>query len=549
MESANEKYLYYLLSNITPEGKFGLKILAGIADLNRGSFFTVRHFHPTLPKGCSRMHKDKIPALVDEALRSSWNAFQSFRKKTLKERADFLRTIAETLQLEQEELIITANRETNLSMAQLTMELKRTIFQLTSYAKACETGSWLDLRIDTANTERQPPKPDLRKMLVPLGPVVIFGASNFPFAYSTAGGDTACALAAGCTVVLKAHPAHEQTSIMVAAAVQEAAKINELPSSVFIHLEGQGFELGQALVQHPLTSAVGFTGSFEGGRALFDIANRRKVPIPVFAEMGSVNPVFLMPQKLANDTEKIASMFGSSITQGNGQFCTNPGLMIGIESDALNRFVQLLGKIIQNNQPSRMLHPGIAKSFREKRSRSLETNGVTLAASTMIQGAEDESIPSLATVKANDFLQNPVLHEEVFGPFSLLVICKDADEMLQVARSMEGQLTTTLIAEEEEVQLNSELVAVLLQMAGRLILNGVPTGVEVALAMHHGGPFPATTDSRFTAVGADGIKRFARPVCYQNWSNELLPDELKNENPLGLWRTINDKITQDAAIQ
>jgi NADP-dependent aldehyde dehydrogenase len=373
---------------------------------------------------------------------------------------------------------------------------------------------------------------------------VVFGASNFPFAYSTAGGDTACALAAGCTVLIKAHPAHAETSEMVAAAFNKAAQKNNLPQGVFIHLHGASFEVGKALVQHPLTKAVGFTGSFEGGKALFDLANQRPIPIPVFAEMGSVNPVFLLPLKLKKDTELIASMYASSITQSAGQFCTNPGILVGIEDESLNTFKKLLGGKIQETEPVKMLHSGIAKSFYQKREKALAEEGVGIAAVTAIDADVDESIPTLAEVPAEIFLKNHLLHKEVFGPYSLLVKCRNVDEMLQVALHLEGQLTTSLMATDEEVQQYPELVEALQDLCGRFVLNGVPTGVEVALAMHHGGPFPATTDSRFTAVGSDGIKRFARPVCYQNWTDELLPDELKNENPLELWRTINNGLTK-----
>jgi NADP-dependent aldehyde dehydrogenase len=430
----------------------------------------------------------------------------------------------------------------------LLVELKRTLFQLTSYGQACEEGTWLDIRIDTADPERNPPKPDLRKMLIPLGPVVVFGASNFPFAYSTAGGDTACALAAGCPVIIKAHPAHAETSEIMADAVRRAAKKCQLPEGVFIHLHGSGFEVGKALVQHPLTKAVGFTGSFEGGKALFDLANQRPNPIPVFAEMGSVNPVFLLPGKLKEETGKIASMYAASITTSVGQFCTNPGIMVGLEGKELDEFLAHLGEQIEKSRPAKMLHKGIALSFHRKRSEALAQPDTQVAAQSSYTGTEEESMPTIAVTTAAAFLANPLLHQEVFGPYSLLIKCTNAGEMLQVAQHMEGQLTTSLIATNEEVKQNALLVDALQSICGRLVMNGVPTGVEVALSMHHGGPFPATTDSRFTAVGADGIKRFARPICYQNWEDSLLPDELRNSNPLGLWRTVNNQLTKNSIV-
>ena len=489
--------------------------------------------------------KDATIEEVDEALQSAQKAFEVYRHKNLKERAQFLRSIAKELEAISSDLLATANRETHLDEARLKVELKRTLFQLTSYAQACEEGTWLDIRIDTGDPSRNPPKPDLRKMLIPLGPVVVFGASNFPFAYSTAGGDTACALAAGCPVIIKAHPAHAHTSELVAMAAQKAAREHGLPEGVFIHLHGAAFEVGKALVQHALTNAVGFTGSFEGGRALFNLANEREVPIPVFAEMGSTNPAFLLPGKLRQEAEKVADMLAASITQSVGQFCTNPGILVGIEGVELETFLQLLGKKIEQTRPAKMLHQGIAKSYHAKRAEALRHEDVQLVAQTIYNYTEEESIPTIARTTAAEFLSNPLLHKEVFGPYSLVVSCRNKEEMVQVARAMEGQLTATLIATIEEAAQEGALIDALQGICGRLVFNGVPTGVEVALAMHHGGPYPATTDSRFTAVGADGIKRFARPICYQGWTNELLPQELKNENPLGLWRTVNNALTKE----
>ena len=490
-------------------------------------------------------YKDATVDEVNQALIQSNKAFNAYKKLDLKIRAAFLYAIADELKKSETELILNAQRETNLDEARLQIELKRTIFQLTSYGDACVKGTWLDIAIDTADEERIPPKPDVRKMLIPVGPVVVFGASNFPFAYSTAGGDTACALAAGCTVIIKAHPAHAQTSELVSKAVHKAAAYIGLPQNVFIHLHGTSFKVGQTLVHHPLTKAVAFTGSFDGGKALFDLANSRPVPIPVFAEMGSVNPVFLLPEKLRTETKSIAHNYIKSITQSAGQFCTNPGILVGIEDDALAQFKQLVGEGIRMTTPAKMLHAGIAKHFHNKRKAAIEAGANIIAAndSTIKQ---NEGIPTFAEVNAETFLNNPLFHKEVFGPYSLLVVCKERDQMKQVAEAIEGQLTCTLIGTEEELKDNLALVDILKEKCGRLVLNGVPTGVEVVLGMHHGGPFPATTDCRFTAVGADGIKRFARPLCFQNWSNDLLPPELKNENPLGLWRTVNNALTKDA---
>ncbi len=488
------------------------------------------------------MFKDASIQEINEALQSAWSAFHEYRKLSLQHRANFMRAIAAEIEQCGDKLIRTAMKETHLTEARLVSERARTIFQLESYALACEQGTWLDARIDTANPDRNPPKPDIRKMLVPLGPVVVFGSSNFPFAYSTAGGDTACALAAGCPVIVKAHPAHPETSQLVADAISIAAEKSNMPYGIFSHLHGASFEVGKALLMHPLTKAVGFTGSFTGGKQLYDWANQRKEPIPVFAEMGSINPVFLMPDKLQHSYKDIASMYAASITLGVGQFCTNPGLIIGLESDALQSFIHDLGKHIQQVSPAAMLHPGIVKAYKEKKGVALLQDDVHLVAESSTEVKADEGLPTVATATGETFLDNPVLHQEVFGPYSIVIRCKDMEEMTKVAKRLEGQLTSTLMATDKDLQENEDLVEAVKNICGRLILNGVPTGVEVCLSMQHGGPFPATTDSRFTSVGADGIRRFARPLAFQNWPDHLLPDELKNANPLGIWRTVNNEL-------
>lgn len=488
------------------------------------------------------MFKDATTNEINEVMQQAWSAFHTYRKLSLKRRAGFMRAIAAELEDCGDELIQTTMRETNLPEARLRNERARTIFQLENYALACEQGMWLDARIDTAIPDKNPPRPDIRKMLVPLGPVVVFGSSNFPYAYSTAGGDTACAFAAGCPVIIKAHPAHPQTSQIVADAILKAADKCSMPKGIFAHVYGASFEVGKALVMHPLTKAVGFTGSYIGGKQLFDWANQRKEPIPVFSEMGSINPVFLLPEKLKSSSTEIAKMYAGSITLGVGQFCTNPGLIIGIDNDDLKSFVHDLGKVIQQTAPGPMLHPGILKAYKERKGAALLQDDVHLVAESETAVKENEGLPTIATASGQAFLNNPVLHQEVFGPYSLVISCKDMNEMIEVAKHLEGQLTTTLMATENDIKNNDELIESVKNICGRFIVNGVPTGVEVCLSMHHGGPFPATTDSRFTSVGADGIKRFARPLCFQNWPNDQLPDELKNENPLGIWRTVNNEL-------
>lgn len=491
------------------------------------------------------MYTDASMEVINSTMEDAWDAFHQYRKMPLKKRADFMRAIGEELKKNEEELVHSAMKETNLPEARLKGELARTIFQLNQYGEATERGNWLEARIDTAIPDKMPAKHDIRKMLIPIGPVVVFGASNFPFAYSTAGGDTACAFAAGCPVIVKAHPAHAETSEKVAAAIFNAVKQQKMPKGIFAHIHGAGVEVGKALVMHDHTKAVGFTGSLGGGKQLFDWGNQRKVPIPVFSEMGSINPVFLLPEKLKKSSEEIATAYAASITQGVGQFCTNPGLIIGIEGDELQKFISILGEEIKKVAPAKMLHPGIAKAFDEKKDKALQQGNVKTVSVSKITKKENEGTPTVATASGKDFLNNPVLHQEVFGPYSLVVRCKDINEMTNVAKKLEGQLTSTLMATDNDFLSNEELVEAVKNICGRFILNGVPTGVEVCLSMQHGGPFPATTDSRFTSVGADGIKRFARPIAFQNWENKLLPDELKNENPLGIWRTVNNELTRE----
>jgi alpha-ketoglutaric semialdehyde dehydrogenase len=488
------------------------------------------------------MYNDATVEEIEVIMQRAWKAFHEYKKLSLKQRADFMHTVALEIENLGDEVLQTAHDETHLPEARLRNERTRTIFQLNHYAEACERGDWLEARIDTAIPDRNPPKPDLRKMLIPLGPVVVFGAANFPFAYSTAGGDTACAFAAGCPVIVKAHPAHAATSEMVANAILKAASNCNMPEGIFAHVHGAGNEVGEALVKHPFTKAVGFTGSFLGGKQLFDWANQRKEPIPVFAEMSSINPVFLLPEKLKQSPVDTAKLYAGSITLGVGQFCTNPGLIIGIDNDDLQTFIQTLGEEIKKVSPGDMLHAGIFKNYVERRANALAQEKVEIISASEAEPLFNQATPTLASATAQAFINNPILHMEVFGPYSLVIRCKNIDEMIDVAKHIEGQLTATLMATENDIHTYNELIELVKNICGRFILNGAPTGVEVCLSMQHGGPYPATTDSRFTSVGADGIKRFARPICYQNWPNELLPDELKNENPLNISRTINDRL-------
>ena len=480
------------------------------------------------------MFKDFTTEEINNVMEDAWQAFLSYRKMSLKQRADFMRSIAIEISNLGDALTKIAMQETNLTEARLKTEKDRTIHQLNSYAAFCESGQWMDIRIDKADPNRNPPKPDLRKMLVPLGPVVVFGAANFPFAYSTAGGDTACAFAAGCPVIVKAHPGHAATSEMVANAILKAASNCNMPNGIFTHVHGTSSAVGEALVKHTYTKAVGFTGSFAGGKQLFDWGNQRKEPIPVFAEMSSVNPVFLFPEKINTSANEIAKMLAASISLSAGQFCTSPGIIIGINGEGLETFINDLSGEIKKVSPAAMLNSGIYKNYLEKKEKALKQNKVESiinSPSGLATADRDLMIsPTIATTTAQNFISNPLLQQEVFGPYAIIVRCADINEMTAVAKNLEGQLTATFMATENDIINNEALVDIVKNSCGRFILNAVPTGVEVCLAMQHGGPFPSTTDSRFTSVGADGIKRFARPVTFQNWPNALLPDELKDEN-------------------
>ena len=484
---------------------------------------------------------------IHEAVTLAWEAFGEFRNTTGNQRAGFLRKIADEIEALGATLIEVYCQETGLPEGRAIGERGRTSFQLRSFAELVESGSWLSASIDTADSDRKPaPKPDLRKMMVPIGPIAVFGASNFPLAYSTAGGDTASALASGCPVVVKSHPMHAATGELVASAIVKAAKATQMPNGVFSNLNSSGIEVGEQLVKHPKIKGVGFTGSIVGGRALFDMASARDEPIPVFAEMGSINPVILLPKALKNKGLEWAKTYASSITLGTGQFCTNPGLILGVSDAGLDDFIQSLAEEIVQIEPSCMLSPGISKRYAESRSKMLGEGEVNLMADYAEVVAENYAKQSVVVVEGVDFLKNPRLHQEVFGPFSMVVRCKDAGELETIVQGLEGQLTGTIISEENEIENFPNIVNALQNRVGRLIFNGVPTGVEVCPSMQHGGPYPASTDSRFTAVGIHAIQRWVRPVSYQNWPDQLLPEALKNDNPLGIERLVDGVLTTNS---
>jgi len=506
---------------------------------------TFQTFNPELNKKNDQIFYEASNDEIEESIDLAKNAFEDYKNTNPQERSKFLNSIADEILSISDELLEVYCSETGLPAGRSRGELKRTIGQLRSFADLVLDGSWVEASIDTAIPEREPmPKPDLRKMMMPLGPVVVFGASNFPLAYSTAGGDTASALAAGCPVIVKSHPMHAGTGEIVASAIISAAKKNNMPDGVFSNLNSKDISVGVKLVNHPNVKAVGFTGSLKGGRSIYDLASKRDTPIPVFAEMGSTNPIIIMPAKIKNDYEDLAVKFAKSITVGSGQFCTNPGMIISIKGNELNRFIESLSLELKKIEPSCMLHPNILEAYNSNANQTISNKDVEIFYQSDLINKENYPKHILATVDSNTFIQNKNLHHEVFGPFSLIIKCNDMNDLRKVIFSIQGQLTGTIIGEKDEIYQNKDLIDLLGSRVGRIIFDGVPTGVEVCPSMLHGGPYPATTDSRFTAVGTNSIQRWVRPFSFQDFPDELLPDELKNNNPLNIKRTVNGVITR-----
>ncbi|MGH7951761.1 MAG: aldehyde dehydrogenase (NADP(+)) [Limisphaerales bacterium] len=478
---------------------------------------------------------------VERATQLSAEAFAIFSQWSGAKRAAFMQRIAEVLEANANAIVERANLETALPLPRLQGELARTCFQLRFYGEAAANGLFAGARIDYADPNRKPqPKPDLRSVMRPLGPVVVFGASNFPLAYSVAGGDTASAFAAGCPVIVKAHTAHPGVSEIVGAAIQQAARETNAPDGIFSLLFDDGFEIGAALVKHPLVKAVGFTGSRRGGRALMDAAAARPEPIPVFAEMSSINPVFFLPGALRQNAEMIAANLHGSVTLGVGQFCTCPGLIF-VENAAAKIFLQKLESLMAATTPGTMLTPVISAAYRAGVEKFSKTPGVQSVARTNAAANSAQAGAALFVANADAFLANHNLMDEVFGPSTLIVQWNSRDEMLAAARNLEGQLTATVHGTAEDFAAHRDLLAILETKAGRLVCNGFPTGVEVCHAMTHGGPYPATSDGRSTSVGTRAMERFLRPVSYQNFPDAALPDELKEANLLGIWRLVDGK--------
>ena len=478
---------------------------------------------------------------IDAAVEAAVQAYPLFRALSAEVRATFLDAIAQEIDALGDDFIAEVSRETALPAARLQGERSRTSNQMRLFAKVLRRGDFYGARIDTALPERQPlPRPDVRQYKIGIGPVAVFGASNFPLAFSVAGGDTAAALAAGCPVVVKAHSGHMVTSELVANAIERAVKRSGVPAGVFNMIYGNG--VGAQLVKSPGIQAVGFTGSLRGGRALCDMAAARPQPIPVFAEMSSINPIILLPQALQIRGDTIARELVASVVMGCGQLCTNPGLILGVRSPELTRFIEQMRDAMVVQVPATMLNSGGLKSYDAGVQRLTQLAGVTVVAAG---GSSDtQAVPHLFKGDATLlFSKDAPLEEEVFGPATVIVELESREQLLDFARNMHGQLTATLQAQPEDLRANKDLIALLESKAGRLLVNGFPTGVEVCDAMVHGGPYPATSDARGTSVGTLAIERFLRPVCYQNYPDDLLPAALQNTNPLGLLRLVNGEKT------
>ena len=517
-------------------------ILLGAAETAGDDFF--RAVAPSTGEALDPPFATAGPGHVEQACMLAEAAADSFMDSEPEFRARFLEAVADRIAAIGDGLIVRAMAESGLPRARLEGERGRTIGQLRLFAGVVRQGDWVDATIDPALPDRAPlPRPDLRRRNVAIGPVAVFGASNFPLAFSVAGGDTASALAAGCPVVVKGHPAHPGTGELVARAIQAAVAECGLHEGVFSYLPGAGNALGGALVADPRIKAVGFTGSRSGGLALVQIAAARPEPIPVYAEMSSINPVILFPAALRARGDAIAPAYIQSLTMGAGQFCTNPGVLLALDGPDLDRFVEAAAAALGESQPQPMLSPGIHASFEQ----GVDALASHAAVKTVARGCVGEGVNqargALFMTDAGSFLADRALGHEVFGSSSIIVRCADMGEIAHVIAALEGQLTTTLLLDPEDEPAAATLIPAIARKAGRILANGWPTGVEVSHAMVHGGPFPATSDGRTTSVGSLAIARFLRPVCYQNLGDALLPAVLRSDNPWHVARRIDGAVT------
>jgi|KBSMisStandDraft_5_1062788.scaffolds.fasta_scaffold01078_7 2,5-dioxopentanoate dehydrogenase len=521
----------------------GLSFIGSERGSRNGSSFQA--FAPSTGEPIQPVYRSATLQELDRAANLAAEAFPVYSQTTGLARGAFLRRIANGFESHRDELAQRAHLETALPLPRLTGEVTRTANQFRLFAAVVEEGSWVQARIDPALPDRQPlPRPDLRSMLRGLGPVVVFGASNFPLAFSVGGGDTASALAAGCPVIVKAHAAHPGTGEIAGRIIAEAVAAESLPPGTFSMLFGAGVEIGAALVKHPHMRAVGFTGSLRAGRALMDAAASRPDPIPCFTEMSSGNPVFILPGALRKGPAALAQGLFGSFTLGAGQFCTKPGIIFVAESPQGLKFRDEVQLMVQQSAPFTLLTSGIAREYdRASIARAAQTSVIESQSAAQ---REDGAAPfhaqaRLFTTTLDELTSQPDLADEVFGPDTLIVRCGNTNDYLEAARSLSGHLTATIFGDEDDLAANRELIQILEQKAGRLIFNGFPTGVEVSHAMVHGGPYPATSDSRFTSVGSLAIYRFARPVCFQNFPQSVLPPELQDANPLNIRRLRDGK--------
>ena len=491
-------------------------------------------------------------ATLDEVDRAGWladEAYNTLRTAPASQREALLFAIADEFMALGDVLLERAHAETGLPMGRLNGERNRAVNQIKLFARLVGEGSWVDARIDQGDPERTPfPKPDVRSMLTGIGPVAVFGASNFPLAIGVAGTDTIAALGAGCPVVAKAHPGHPGTCELLGRAIQQAVNKTGLPPGCFSMIQGKSYEAGIALVRHKAIKAVAFTGSLQGGRALFDAAASREDPIPVYAEMGSTNPVFILPGAMKARGKEIAAGYINSVNLGVGQFCTNPGIVCSLEGDGLDGFKQEAATLAAAVEPATMLHAGIFDGYTSGVANLQAKKGITLVDAALTAAGEGANQAKCVLFETRFDVLNEasdLLEEEVFGPASLIVSCASTGEMETLAEKLEGHLTATIHGTEEDLAENQALLRILEKKVGRVIFNGFPTGIEVCAAMHHGGPYPATTDSHYTSIGTGAILRFGRPICYQNFPQSALPEPLRDANTAGIWRLVDDVLTKD----
>ena len=522
----------------------GRSLIGGQEPAGGGDFFHA--WNPATGEKLEPRFASATAEDVERAARLADQAFAVFSQLRAGDKAAFLRRMASQIEAMAEPIIERAHLETALPRPRLQSETARTCSQLRLFAAVLEEGSWVMARIDRADPQRKPPKPDVRSMWHALGPVVVFGASNFPLAFSVAGGDTASAFAAGNPVIVKGHPAHPGTCELVGRAIRESVHAQGLPEGVFSLLFDSGTSVGTALVQHPLIKAGGFTGSTRAGRALMNLAASRPEPIPFFAEMGSTNPLFLLPGALAARGKEIAVQLHGSFTLGAGQFCTKPGMIFVPESDVAASFLTEFRDKASHSPQFTLLTPGIRSAYQREAQSRKKHGGVALIAEgdQPNEGTAFQVGVHVFEVDTPTLLANGELGSELFGPSTLLVRFTSKEQILQAARNLSGHLTATIHGTEDDLREFADLIQILRNKVGRLIFNGYPTGVEVGHAMIHGGPYPASTDSRTTSVGTQAIYRFARPVCYQDFPDTALPDELKGANPLGIWRMVDGQLTR-----